>query len=290
MNTRARTAFTSRPAFTLVELLVVISVIAVLAAIAIPAAGMIRGKAKVVQCRSNLQQLGTAIIAFRDHGHWSARQQVLPGRLSQLFMSNSQLDGHYPIDQYPANHPGRKAHAMPLADASPKLLLCPSDTNPGHRVSGRGTGGKWGDFEYLLAANPEAVAGFGSGVAAEAHPTSYFYEASEDPGDFTTWCTSHSGYDWSPSTTGPMRTWGEWKIQQKAFGNIDIDPDTGAQRNLPWPAERFPLVRCYHHFPWTAAQHLDDREVLNVAWDGSVFKSSPYWEYDVNPTHYTPPP
>ncbi|MGE9292879.1 MAG: type II secretion system protein, partial [Puniceicoccales bacterium] len=47
-----------RPAFSLVELLTVIAVIAVLAGILVPIVSTIRARADVLECSSNLRQLG----------------------------------------------------------------------------------------------------------------------------------------------------------------------------------------------------------------------------------------
>lgn len=54
----------SRRAFTLVELLLVIGCIVVLLSILLPAIGIIRGKAKSVQCHANMRQLYQATLTF----------------------------------------------------------------------------------------------------------------------------------------------------------------------------------------------------------------------------------
>ena len=77
-----------RRGFTLIELLVVIAVIAILAGILVPTIGMLRAQAKEVQCRNNLQQIGTGIATFRGENLNS-----FPMTIDQMFLAGSVLAG-----------------------------------------------------------------------------------------------------------------------------------------------------------------------------------------------------
>lgn len=53
-------------AFTLIELLTVVAIIGILAAIIIPTVGSVRRSARAIQCKSNMRQLGMAVLQYAD--------------------------------------------------------------------------------------------------------------------------------------------------------------------------------------------------------------------------------
>ena len=110
-----------RQGFTLLELLVVVAIISVLAGLILPAVAKAKGKARQVQCLSNLKQVGVAIHMYADD-----YEDFLPGPL----LSGVRVDYD--------NTVGSKKHlsyhiapyvGLPLPSSKPVLvqvLICPS--------------------------------------------------------------------------------------------------------------------------------------------------------------------
>jgi len=70
-HTRVPASTDPRPAFTLIELLVVISIISILMAILLPALGAARQRAQVIQCGTQLRQIGMSHLMYADaHKDW----------------------------------------------------------------------------------------------------------------------------------------------------------------------------------------------------------------------------
>src|SRR5262245_33710611 len=89
----------TRRGFTLLELLVVIAILALLAGLLFPVLAQVRETARQTRCRSNLRQIGLAIVMYREDYN-----EAIPPRLSSI---------------------------CPTYVTDPRLFLCPSDPNGG---------------------------------------------------------------------------------------------------------------------------------------------------------------
>src|SRR5215212_464278 len=98
--------------FSLIELLVVIGIIALLLALLFPALHRARQQSVTVKCRSNLQQIGQALLLYaNNNGGWifPPNRGTIPGRPRAEFWPN---------------------YVFKPAVWNPPILLCPADTSP----------------------------------------------------------------------------------------------------------------------------------------------------------------
>jgi prepilin-type N-terminal cleavage/methylation domain-containing protein/prepilin-type processing-associated H-X9-DG protein len=123
-----------KSAFTLVELLVVIGIIAVLIALLLPAMAKAQRQARMVQCQSNLRQVGQALVMYATHN----RGVLYPSDAGAL----SPRDQRWP------------AKVFRPAVWNPPVMKCPSDELPAPPdvfVVGQPENGA--DHSYLLNQN-----------------------------------------------------------------------------------------------------------------------------------------
>ena len=101
--------------FTLVELLVVIAIIAVLLALLMPAMSKARKQARMVQCQSNMRQVGQALLMYAQRSNgW-------------LFPP----DGHSSVVDANGNpDPNQRWPFFVFKVWNPPVMTCPNDENP----------------------------------------------------------------------------------------------------------------------------------------------------------------
>ena len=126
--------------FTLVELLVVIGIIAVLIGLLMPALSRSRRQAKMVQCQSNMRQVGQALVMYANN--WKGI--IYPPLAGAVGGAMARRE-----DRWPA-----KVFKPPVWN--PPILKCPSDDLPPPPVvfvPGQSENGA--DHSYLLNQNIE---------------------------------------------------------------------------------------------------------------------------------------
>jgi len=140
-----RMSMVVRRAFTLIELLVVIAVIGLLVAILLPAMTSVLEAARAMQCRTNLKQLGVALIAYHTtHDVFPAAADGGDGQSCVYFNSTGYtrllpyLEQKLLYDQF--NFEGNSGFGFGYAWSAPgnstaiqtpiDTFLCPSNSRP----------------------------------------------------------------------------------------------------------------------------------------------------------------
>ena len=114
--------------FSLIELLVVIGVIAILLSLLFPALSLAWGHARLVNCQSNLRQVGQALVMYANENNgW-----LIPVDKDETGEGGVRGFGtlREPKDRWPAivfKVKGPPVETDDPADYTPKVMICPAD-------------------------------------------------------------------------------------------------------------------------------------------------------------------
>jgi prepilin-type N-terminal cleavage/methylation domain-containing protein/prepilin-type processing-associated H-X9-DG protein len=117
-----------RRGFSLIELLVVIGIIAVLLGLLFPALSLAWAQARLVNCQSNLRQVGQALFMYAgENNGWLIPVDVDPTAEGGVRGFGTLRD---PKDRWPARVfkvKGPPVETLEPADYTPALMICPAD-------------------------------------------------------------------------------------------------------------------------------------------------------------------
>jgi hypothetical protein len=217
---------------------------------------------KDMQCGHQLQQIGVAIAVFKeDHDdRW-------PDCLTNYAPRQPPLVG------VPANPTSLITRKDGLLADMGKIFICPRDPSKGTDFE-MGRPPEWNaspDFTKLHQSN-----------------CSYLYEMNGMP-------MKANGFDStlnyfmagviasaSPPPVIDEKTWAQAKMIAQRTRNFN--PATG-RLGAPFPADRFPVIRCFYHYTkWGTATAYDAEpaKVKAVSLNLNVFECMPWWEIEID--------
>ncbi len=249
-----------RSGFTLLEMLAVMFIIAILATMVTSVVSAGRRQARQTDCKSNLRQMGVAILVYRGE-HNGAN----PPWLSNLYPD-------YLDDK--------------------RVFICRSD-------KGKGVGvvrpadlpDDAGPLRYpeVIDNNSRAIADGtrqSMGQNTNVFANSYFYEFSE------------AVCSWKPPRTWSEVKEEQLRFGDGANGGGIAPPLARPIIPAPYSQSKLPIVRCYHHhkesripaYPNEATKIAKDPKTItqehiaiNVAYAGNVYVGPLYWEGMLEP-------
>ena len=244
--------------FTLIELIAVCAIIGILVASLTLTVNKARALARQTDCKSNLRQMGVAVLVYRaDKGGSN------PPWLSSLYPE-------YVDDKH--------------------LFICRSDHSHGiGRTRPEGlhpyTGGDSPDQNYPETIDNQSNPNRGTyGQNTNIAACSYFYEFSAALPSFSTTFTNWCQYKENQLLMGD-------KNSDPPHNNSASIP------SKPYSSSRMPIIRCYHHFEeGRIRSHADNPSgtvdwgtiemkpiTINVAYAGNVYVGPLLWEAALQP-------
>jgi prepilin-type N-terminal cleavage/methylation domain-containing protein len=254
-----------RSGFTLLEMLAVMFIIAILATMMTSVVGAGRRQARQTDCKSNLRQMGVAILVYRGEHNGA----------NPLWLSNLYPDYLDDKRVFVCRSDKRKGVGV----IRPTDLPSEVTENDVYNLFPNVIDNKYRDSRWLTSQNTNVLA------------NSYFYEFS-DAVVVTGWnLPIEYDLDGDPNVT----RWWEYKEDQLRFGSKGANGGTH-EKPAPYSQSRLPIVRCYHHhgesrIPAYAneaalkakGQPSQERIAINVAYAGNVYVGPLWWEGMLEP-------